>query len=145
MSLPQTSPSVALTHLDRADLTVLDLALSYLVDYMSEDDDVLPHPLPARALDPAERSALLDLHRWVLDLKSRPLPTPAVDVERQQFWRAPSGRVHSLRNCSGGPGPQRMRKTELTRAEFDALVVGGFASRHEDERCRCANWKETKT
>lgn len=198
MSLPQTSPSVGLTHLDRADLTVLDLGLSYLVDALREDPGVLPAP--------EERVALRDLHRQVLALKSgdavtpRPklsdfpigrrfglvvdgaqttgrvlrhswlasqrgpdlavllelkngrkrrvlwtelTPTEEEPPERQMFWRAPSGRVHSLRSCTGGPGPRRMRKVELTRTEFDALVVGGFASRHEDERCRCAAWKET--
>jgi hypothetical protein len=109
VSLPQTSPSVGLTHLDRADLTVLDLGLSYLLDALREDPDVLPAP--------EERVALRDLHRQVLDLK--------------------------LSGCSGGPGPHRMRKTELTKLEFDALMVGGFASRHEDERCRCATWRDT--
>jgi hypothetical protein len=135
VSLPQTSPSVGLTHLDRADLTVLDLGLSYLLDALREDPDVLPAP--------EERVALRDLHRQVLDLKLSTGEVGEEPPERREFWRAPSGRVHSLRGCSGGPGPHRMRKTELTKLEFDALMVGGFASRHEDERCRCATWRDT--
>lgn len=133
MSLPQTSPSVGLTHLDRADLVVLDLGLSYLTDALREDPDVLP--------DAAERVALRDLHRQVLDLKLVNSEEPSEPSATQTFWRSPSGRVHSLRGCSGGPGPHRMRRVELTRTEFEARqLYGDDTSR---QRCRCATWKET--
>lgn len=133
MSLPQTSPSVGLTHLDRADLTVLDLGLSYLVDALREDPDVLSTP--------EERVALRDLHRQVLDLKSKDPEEPPETQVTQTFWRSPSGRVHSLRGCTGGPGPRRMVKLQLTRAQFDALqLYGDDTSR---QRCRCATWRET--
>lgn len=55
----------------------------------------------------------------------------------RKFWKAPSGRVHSLRSCTGGPGPRRMRAVMLTREEFDALRPPGPS---DAERCRCASW-----
>jgi hypothetical protein len=50
-------------------------------------------------------------------------------VERQKFWRAPSGRIHSLKHCSGNGQPQNSKRVSLTEAEYDASVT-----------CKCARW-----
>jgi hypothetical protein len=60
---------------------------------------------------------------------------------RQMFWRSPSGRIHSLRSCSGGAPVNRMRKVQLTRAEFDARTLHGPI---DSSRCRCATWSERR-
>jgi hypothetical protein len=56
------------------------------------------------------------------------------------YWTAPSGRLHHMRTCSGGPGPRRMIRTPLTHAEWAEVT----------DKCRCAQgeWpikKETQT
>lgn len=58
------------------------------------------------------------------------------------FWKAPSGRIHSLRSCTAGPGPRRMRPVRLTGEEFDALRPPGPS---DAERCRCASWPSETT
>jgi len=57
--------------------------------------------------------------------------------DKRQFWRAPSGRVHSLRGCTAAAPQKRMRAVMLTREQLDALPSGG---RPDAERCRCATW-----
>ena len=64
----------------------------------------------------------------------------------QEFWRAPSGRIHSLQRCSGGAPANRMRRVRFTRAEFDRTVVGVAPLDVEGDvvtRCRCAKWRES--
>ena len=41
---------------------------------------------------------------------------------------SPSGRIHSLKLCSGGAGPTRMKPVQLTRGEYE-----------QARKCRCAH------
>lgn len=47
-----------------------------------------------------------------------------------KLWRAPSGRLHQLRGCSGAPASITLTKVALTDAELLAVPVGTL--------CRCA-------
>jgi hypothetical protein len=45
-------------------------------------------------------------------------------------WRSPSGRLHWQRSCSGGPGPQRMRRITVSRDQVTEARDAGRV-------CRC--------
>jgi len=45
------------------------------------------------------------------------------------FWRAPSGFIHSMATCSGGPGAHRMTKVMLNPDQFRTAA-----------KCKCARW-----
>lgn len=49
---------------------------------------------------------------------------------RRRFYVAPSGRLHWMASCSGGPGPRRMIATTLTVPEWEEW----------SDKCRCARW-----
>jgi len=50
---------------------------------------------------------------------------------RMHLWLAPSGRLHWMASCSGGPGRRRLSRASVTKTEYEAA-----------ERCRCVPaWK----
>jgi hypothetical protein len=51
-------------------------------------------------------------------------------------FRAPSGRLHSLKGCTGGAGTKRMRKWSMS-----ATKLAGWP---DDQLCRCAWHKRDK-
>jgi hypothetical protein len=59
------------------------------------------------------------------DMTTAPDPNP---YRRRLYFVAPSGRLHRLAACSGGPGAHRMRKARLTDAE---------ARTWDGAQCRC--------
>jgi hypothetical protein len=144
---------VALTQLDRADLLVLDLALSYLVDAVREDSDVLP--------DLTERVALRQLHRYVLDLKRSTCETgeePGVRLPgREEVRRAVvvadarhprdvekltdalvgllNGRGPTCVSGDGHAGPCTEPATGLWRGAEDPLVL--LCDRHSRRWAEC--------
>jgi hypothetical protein len=49
-----------------------------------------------------------------------------------ELWRAPSGRLHHMRVCSGGAAKSKMTRVSMSDEEILAVEVGAL--------CRCA-WR----
>lgn len=64
-------------------------------------------------------------------------------MNKQEFWRSPSGRIHGMKNCSGAGPASRMKRVMLTREEFDARTPNDRVPLGES-RCRCARWREAR-
>ena len=59
------------------------------------------------------------------------------DTGPVMFWRAPSGRIHGMKNCSANGAPHRSVEVELTDEELDSLSRNLML-------CRCVRRKEPR-
>ena len=56
-------------------------------------------------------------------------------VGRDEFWQSPSGRLHTLKHCSGGAPANRMKKVA---APVAADLVHMLYEPGRPQLCRCA-------